>query len=152
MNHKTSYRNPQVHLGVTDTCFPAFHRKGSGSIRGQSMWDLWWTEWHWDRVFSKYFFLGKARYPGIIISRRFRRLYFCFLQGNPIQGYVWHRFISKEPTLIVIGRILRRAIVIVCEYRSWILAATSLMATARIVELLTQTDRIGSSRASTAIW
>jgi hypothetical protein len=21
---------------------------------GQSMWDLWWTKWHWDRFFSKY--------------------------------------------------------------------------------------------------
>jgi hypothetical protein len=19
------------------------------------MWDLWWTKWHWDRVFSEYF-------------------------------------------------------------------------------------------------
>jgi hypothetical protein len=24
-------------------------------ISGQSMWDLWWTKSHWDRVFSKYF-------------------------------------------------------------------------------------------------
>jgi hypothetical protein len=23
--------------------------------RGQSMWDLWWTKWHWDRLFSEYF-------------------------------------------------------------------------------------------------
>jgi hypothetical protein len=22
---------------------------------GQSMWDLWWTKWHWDRFFSEYF-------------------------------------------------------------------------------------------------
>jgi hypothetical protein len=20
---------------------------------GQSMWDLWWTKWHWDRFFSE---------------------------------------------------------------------------------------------------
>jgi hypothetical protein len=23
--------------------------------RGQSMWDLWWTKWHWDRFFPEYF-------------------------------------------------------------------------------------------------
>jgi hypothetical protein len=32
-----------------------YHRGGPGSIAGQSMWDLWWTKWHWDRFFSKYF-------------------------------------------------------------------------------------------------
>jgi hypothetical protein len=26
-----------------------------GSIPGQSMWDLWWTKWHWDRFFPEYF-------------------------------------------------------------------------------------------------
>ena len=24
-------------------------------ILGRSMWDLWWTKWHWDRFFSEYF-------------------------------------------------------------------------------------------------
>jgi hypothetical protein len=28
---------------------------GPGSIPGQSMWNLWWTKWHWDRFFSDYF-------------------------------------------------------------------------------------------------
>jgi hypothetical protein len=23
--------------------------------RGQSMWDLWWTNWHWDMFLSEYF-------------------------------------------------------------------------------------------------
>jgi hypothetical protein len=23
--------------------------------RDQSMWDLWWAKWHWDRVFPEYF-------------------------------------------------------------------------------------------------
>jgi hypothetical protein len=23
--------------------------------RGQFMWDLWWTKWHWDRFFPEYF-------------------------------------------------------------------------------------------------
>ena len=31
----------------------SYHR-GPGSIPGQSMWDLWWTEFHWDRFVSKY--------------------------------------------------------------------------------------------------
>jgi hypothetical protein len=22
---------------------------------GQSIWDLWWTKWHWDRFFPEYF-------------------------------------------------------------------------------------------------
>jgi hypothetical protein len=24
-------------------------------IPGQSMWDLWWTKWHWDRFFPELF-------------------------------------------------------------------------------------------------
>jgi hypothetical protein len=31
------------------------HRGGPGWIPGQSMWDLWWTKWHWDRFFPEYF-------------------------------------------------------------------------------------------------
>jgi hypothetical protein len=34
---------------------PASHRGGPGSIPGRSMWDLWWTKWHWDRFLSEYF-------------------------------------------------------------------------------------------------
>jgi hypothetical protein len=29
----------------------ASHRSGPG----WSMWDLWWTKWHWDKFFSKFF-------------------------------------------------------------------------------------------------
>jgi len=29
-----------------------FSLQRSGSIRGQSVWVLWWTEWQWDRFFS----------------------------------------------------------------------------------------------------
>jgi hypothetical protein len=29
--------------------------EGPGSIPGQSMWDLWWTRWHWNKSFCKYF-------------------------------------------------------------------------------------------------
>jgi hypothetical protein len=31
-------------------------REGHGSIPDQSMWDLWWTKWHWDRSLYEYFF------------------------------------------------------------------------------------------------
>jgi hypothetical protein len=37
------------------TMAQASHRGGPGSITGQSMWDLWWTKWHWDRLFPEYF-------------------------------------------------------------------------------------------------
>jgi hypothetical protein len=30
---------------------PTSHRGDPGSVPGQSMWDLWWTKWHWDRFF-----------------------------------------------------------------------------------------------------
>jgi hypothetical protein len=30
-------------------------RGDTGSIPGQSMWDLWWTKRHWDRFFPEYF-------------------------------------------------------------------------------------------------
>jgi hypothetical protein len=33
-------------------------RLKSRSLRsrpGQSMWDLWWTKWHWDRVYFEFF-------------------------------------------------------------------------------------------------
>jgi hypothetical protein len=29
------------------------HRGDPGSILVQSMWDLWWTKWHWDRFFPR---------------------------------------------------------------------------------------------------
>jgi len=33
----------------------ATHHGGPALIPGQFMWVLWWTEWHCDRFFSKYF-------------------------------------------------------------------------------------------------
>ena len=33
---------------------PVFHCVGPGFIPGQSIWDLWWTKGHWDRLFSEY--------------------------------------------------------------------------------------------------
>jgi hypothetical protein len=31
------------------------HGGGPGLIPVQYTWDLWWTKWHWDRVFAEYF-------------------------------------------------------------------------------------------------
>jgi hypothetical protein len=33
---------------------PVSHRGGQGSSPGQSMWDLWWTKWHWDMLFCDF--------------------------------------------------------------------------------------------------
>jgi hypothetical protein len=35
--------------------WPVCYREGMASIPGQSVCDLWWTEWHWDRFVSEYF-------------------------------------------------------------------------------------------------
>jgi hypothetical protein len=34
---------------------------GPDSRPGQSMWDLWWTKWHWDRFFSVFFCFPLSR-------------------------------------------------------------------------------------------
>jgi hypothetical protein len=44
---------------------PASHRVGPGSFPGQSVWDLWWTKWRWDRFLSVFF--------GFPLSIPFRR-------------------------------------------------------------------------------
>jgi len=44
---------------------PASHRWGLGSLPAQSMWDLWWKNWHWEWVFSRFF--------GITLSISFHR-------------------------------------------------------------------------------
>jgi len=33
------------------TVSPGPHHRCPGSLVGQSVWDLWWTEWHWARFF-----------------------------------------------------------------------------------------------------
>jgi hypothetical protein len=33
----------------------AYHSDSLGSRPGQSIWDLWWTKWPLERVYSKYF-------------------------------------------------------------------------------------------------
>jgi len=47
----------------------------SGSVPGQSMWDLWWTKRHWNRFCSKYF--------GFPLSVPFHRGYLSFIRLSP---------------------------------------------------------------------
>jgi hypothetical protein len=48
----SSIRSFQDH-GGRDNVLPVSHRETWGSISGHI--DLWWTEWHLDRLFSEYF-------------------------------------------------------------------------------------------------
>ena len=32
----------------------ASHHRDLGAFKGQAMWELWSTKWHWDRIFSEY--------------------------------------------------------------------------------------------------
>jgi hypothetical protein len=41
-----------VYLDIKENKRKVLNKK---KIPGQSMWDLWWTKWHWDRFFLAYF-------------------------------------------------------------------------------------------------
>jgi hypothetical protein len=64
--------------------FSPSHCRGPGSIPGQSMWDLLWTKWHWDRFFPKYF--------GISLSISFHR---CSIKEKRRNYHLHHR-VSQE--------------------------------------------------------
>ena len=49
-NSKAEKSLPWIRRLVADS-----HRGGPGSIPSQSMWDLWWKKWHWDKFFPEYF-------------------------------------------------------------------------------------------------
>ena len=36
--------------------WPVYYTADPGSILGQPKWDLWWMNWHWNELFSQYFF------------------------------------------------------------------------------------------------
>jgi hypothetical protein len=52
---------------------------------GQFMWDLWWTNWHWDRFFSKFlgFVLSVSFHCGSI-------LIYCL--GGEQKARLWPQF------------------------------------------------------------
>ena len=41
----------------TSSLSSVFHREGPCSIPDQSMGDLWWTKWYWDRSLYEYLFI-----------------------------------------------------------------------------------------------
>jgi len=48
---------------------PASHHGVPASIPGKFVLDLWWINWHWERVFSNYF--------GVPLSLSFHRRFIC---------------------------------------------------------------------------
>ena len=52
----------------------ACHLGGPVSVPGQSMWGLWWTKWHWNRVFSTIF----ATSPNTVILPMFHTHYWFY--------------------------------------------------------------------------
>jgi hypothetical protein len=62
---------------------------GPGSIPGQSMWDFWWTEWHWDTFFPEYFgFSPSITFHRYSITRKNEKKVIIFITGlhNKPQG------------------------------------------------------------------
>jgi hypothetical protein len=69
----------------------ASHRGGPGSIPGQSIWDLWWTKWHWDRIFPEFFGFPLSmsfHWWSITRKRTTNNIIFTFITGlqNKPQG------------------------------------------------------------------
>jgi hypothetical protein len=50
---KSNHISPQQQC-KSNLSLPASHHTGTGSIPGQSMWDLLWTKGHWNRFFPEY--------------------------------------------------------------------------------------------------
>jgi hypothetical protein len=56
------------------------------SIPGQSMWDLWWKKWHWDRFFPEFFgFAQSVSFHRCSITRKWTKkkiIIFIFITGS----------------------------------------------------------------------
>jgi hypothetical protein len=66
-----------------------FYLGGPGSIPGQSIWDLWWANWHWDRVFPEDFRFSPVRFiPPVLHDKEKRKKLIVFITGlhNKPQG------------------------------------------------------------------
>lgn len=83
---------------------------GPGSVSVQSIHDLWWRGWHWDRFYSGYFgfllSLSFHQYPILII-------YTLLLSGQTAE--VWEPF--KKRWSFGIWRVLDREILFISLYR-----------------------------------
>jgi hypothetical protein len=69
----------------------ASHRRGPVSIPDQSVWDLWWTEWHWDRFFPEYF--------GFPLSVSFNRCSITWKTKNKPSSSS-HRRVAQEALML----------------------------------------------------
>jgi len=64
VHHYTIQINPQLDATISPVYYPDIYLQAfscqplscgvSLIIPGLTMWDLWWTKWHWDRFFSEY--------------------------------------------------------------------------------------------------
>jgi hypothetical protein len=63
--------------------------QGEKKILIQSMWDLWWTKWHWDRFFPEYVcFPLSMSFHRCSITRKNEKTLIIFITGlhNKPQG------------------------------------------------------------------
>jgi len=67
----------------------------TGWILGHSMWDLWWTKWHWDKFFSEYFVFPR-QYNSTIVPYA-SSCTFCSYEKDK------RAELSKSNALLVIG-------------------------------------------------
>jgi hypothetical protein len=52
-------------IGRGDLSLTSCHG-GHGSISGLSVWDFWWTKWHWDRFLFQYFGFSLPVIPPVL--------------------------------------------------------------------------------------
>jgi hypothetical protein len=77
---------------------PASHREGPYSRRGQTMWDLSWTKWHWDR------FLVRVRRFSLSVSFHRVCIRSCIIwrtnnrpvSGRSSQTFAHHPRVKKD--------------------------------------------------------
>ena len=83
--YKTNARNGRA-MAQAVSCRPPTAEARVRS-RGQSIWDLWWAKWHWDRFFSEYFgFPLSLLFHRCSITKKKLIIFITELDNKP-QGY-----------------------------------------------------------------
>jgi hypothetical protein len=75
--HHCAHKSPSAHAMPQMVCCQPLTR-GPSSRPGQSMWNLWWTRWQWERPLSEYF--------GFIMSLSFHQCYTLILHPPTTDG------------------------------------------------------------------
>jgi hypothetical protein len=77
---------------------PASHHEGQGSISSQSMWDLWWTKWHWDRSFlcMLRFFPDQCHSTSVLYSFIHHRRYIISVTDTFAKQHVYKGTLLQE--------------------------------------------------------